>query len=436
LIGIITIIAFLLLVATGMPIFIVFFTVGLVASSAIMGIPAAIAMIGQTLYYGISTPTYVVLPLFILMGSFAVRGGFAKDAFNIIQLWLYKLPGSLGVVTCWANAVFGALCGSSLAAAAAFGKIALPEMRKLNYDKSFSLGCIASAGTFSSMIPPSGVLIILAIITNQSVGLLFVAGILPGLFTAAVYSISIMFRASRNPKLTPRIENFPKYSFKKKLKYSIKIWPTVIIIIVVLGGIYSGIFTPTEAAAAGVISVFLFGIWKGELKNFSAIRESLKESAKNSSMIFAIMVGALFFGRVLGMTRLPSNLTTFIIQMNVSPTIVTIFILVVLFFLGMFMNASAFFMFSFPIFFPVIVKLGINPLWFCIVSMKMAEIGAVTPPVGLNAFALQGVSGKDVSVEDVFSGVVPFILCDLVVIVILFIFPQIVTWLPSIYLGK
>jgi len=436
LIGTITIIAFLLLVATGMPIFIIFFAVGLVASSAMMGIHAAIAMIGQTLYYGISTPTYVVLPLFILMGSFAARGGFAKDAFTIIQLWLYKLPGSLGVVTCWANAVFGALCGSSLAAAAAFGKIALPEMRKLNYDKSFSLGCIASAGTFSSMIPPSGVLIILAIITNQSVGLLFIAGILPGLFTAAVYSISIMFRASRNPKLAPRSENFPKYSFKKKLKYTIGIWPIVIIIIVVLGGIYSGIFTPTEAAAAGVILVFLFGIWKGELKKFSAIRESLKDSAKNTSMIFAIMVGALFFGRVLGMTRLPSNLTTFILQRNVSPTTVSILILFVLFFLGMFMNASAFFMFSFPIFFPVIVKLGINPLWFCIVSMKMAEIGAVTPPVGLNAFALQGVSGKDVSIEDVFSGVTPFILCDLVVIVILFIFPQIVTWLPNIYLGK
>ncbi|MCF7936883.1 MAG: TRAP transporter large permease subunit [Synergistales bacterium] len=434
-IGVLTILAFLVLLMTGAHIFIIFFAVGLGATAVLMGFDTAVAMIGQTIYHGIATPTYTVLPLFILMGSFAARAGFAKDAYDTIQIWSRKVPGSLGVATCWASAVFGAVSGSSLASAAVFGKLALPEMRALKYDKAFSLGCIASAGTFASLIPPSGVLIVLAIITDQSVGLLFMAGIVPGLFTAAVYTASIIYRASTNPRIMPRAVNLPTYSFAEKLRYSVRIWPIIVLIFIVLGGIYSGVFTPTEAAAVGALLTLLIGVWKGELKQFSVIREALKDSAKTTSMIFAIMVGALYFGRVLGVTRLPSNLTQAIIQMDVSPMMVTILILIILFFLGMFMNASAFFMFSFPIFFPVIVKLGINPVWFCIVAMKMAEIGAVTPPVGLNAFALKGVAGKDVSVEDVFSGVLPFIIADLVVLVFLFIFPQIATWLPDLYMG-
>lgn len=433
-IGVITILAFLVLLATGTHIFIIFFAVGIGVTTFVMGFDAAISMMGQTLYHGIATSTYAVLPLFILMGSFAARAGFAKDAFDTTQVWLGRIPGSIGVATCWANAAFGAVSGSSLAASAVFGRVALPEMERLKYDKSFSLGCIASAGTFASMIPPSGVLIVLAIITDQSIGLLFMAGIIPGLFTAAVYSGSIIYRSAVNPKLAPRAKDLPRYSLMEKLKYSTRIWPIVMLIIVVLGGIYSGIFTPTEAAAAGTLLTFIIGIFRGSLGKFSEIRASLKESAKTSAMIFAIMVGALYYGRVLGITRLPSNLTTAIIEMNIGPMAVTSFILLILFFLGMFMNASAFFMFSFPIFFPVIIKLGIHPVWFCIVAMKMAEIGAVTPPVGLNAYSLKGVAGKNVSVEDVFKGVFPFIIADVIVLIFLFVFPQIVTWLPELYM--
>ncbi len=433
--GMLTVLAFLILIMTGSHIFIIFFAVGLATTTAIMGFDTAVAMIGQTIYHGVATPTYTVLPLFILMGSFAARAGFAKDAYDTISIWARKVPGSLGVATCWASAMFGAICGSSLAGAAVFGKIALPEMKALKYDKSFSLGCIASAGTFAAMIPPSSVMIILAILTDQSVGMLFMAGIVPGLFTAAVYTASIIYRAARNPKIMPRSTDVTEYTLAEKLRYSVRVWPILLLIFVVLGGIYSGFFTPTEAAAIGASLTLIIGIWKGDLKQFSVIREALQDAAKTTSMIFAIMVGALYFGRVLGVTRLPSNLTQAIIEMNIPPTAVTIAILIVFFFLGMFMNASAFFMFSFPIFFPVIVKLGVDPVWFCIVAMKMAEIGAVTPPVGLNAFALKGVAGKDVTVEDVFSGVLPFIYADLVVLVFLFLFPWLATWLPSLYMG-
>lgn len=434
--GVISVLAFLLLLAPGVHIFIAFFAVGLVIISLMVGIGPAIAMIGETLYHGIATSTYAVLPLFILMGSFAARAGFAKDAYDATQVWLGKVPGSVGVSTCLANAAFGAVSGSSLAAAAVFGRIALPEMQRLKYDKAFSLGCIASAGTFACMIPPSGVLIVIAIITDQSIGLLFMAGILPGLFTAMIYSLSIIYRSIKNPKLAPRVSDVPTYTLKEKLKYSVRIWPIALLVIVVLGGIYSGIFTPTEAAAAGVLITFIIGVFRGSLGKFSEIRDALKESAKTSSMVFAIMVGALYYGRVLGITRLPSTLTTYIIEMDIGPIMVTALILVVLFFLGMFMNASAFFMFSFPIFFPVIIRLGINPVWFCIVAMKMAEIGAVTPPVGLNAYSLKGVAGKDVSVEDVFSGVFPFIVADFIVIIFLYLFPQIVTFLPDLYMAR
>lgn len=435
-IGLISVLAFLLLLAPGVHIFIAFFAVGLIIISSLVGIEPAIAMIGETLYHGIATETYAVLPLFILMGSFAARAGFAKDAYDATQVWLGKVPGSVGVSTCLANAVFGAVSGSSLAAAAVFGRIALPEMERLNYDKSFALGCIASAGTFACMIPPSGVLIVIAIITDQSIGVLFMAGILPGIFTAIVYSISIVYRSIKNPKLAPRVSDIPEYTFKEKLKYTVKLWPIILLVIVVLGGIYSGMFTPTEAAAAGVFLTFIIGIFRGNLGKFSVIREALKESAKTSAMVFAIMLGALYYGRVLGITRLPALLTSYIIEMDIGAFMVTVLILLVLFFLGMFMNASAFFLFSFPIFFPVIIRIGVHPIWFCIVAMKMAEIGAVTPPVGLNAYSLKGVAGKNVSVEDVFSGVLPFIVADFIVIIFLYIFPQIVTFLPDLYMGR
>jgi len=433
--GLITIFAFLLLLATGAHIFILFFLVGFGVSVFMIGMDPAIAMIGQTIYHGIATSTYAVLPLFVLMGSFAARAGFAKDAFDAIQVWMGRVPGSIGVATCWANAAFGAVSGSSLAAAAVFGRVALPEMDRLKYDKTFSLGCIASAGTCASMIPPSGVLIVLAIITDQSIGVLFMAGVIPGLFTALVYSVSIILRSYWNPKLAPRAEESTHYTLIEKLKYTTKLWPIVLLVVVVLGGIYSGVFTPTEAAAVGTLATFLIGIFRGELGKLSMIKESLKESAKTTSMIFAIMIGALYYGRVLGVSRLPSNLTSFITAMNIGPIAVTIFILGVLFILGMFMNASAFFMFSFPIFFPIITKMGVNPVWFCIIAMKMAEIGAVTPPVGLNAFSLKGVAGKDVTIEDVFKGVWPFILCVLVVIVFLYFIPGIATWLPNLYMA-
>ncbi len=434
--GMITIFAFLVMIAGGAHIFIIFFAVGLGVTAMMMGIGPAFAMIGQTLYYGIATDTYATLPLFVLMGSFAARAGLGKDAFDSTQVWFGKIPGSIGVATCWANAAFGAVSGSSLAAAAVFGRVALPEMRRLKYDKSFALGCIASAGTFASMIPPSGVLIVLAILTDQSIGVLFMAGVVPGLVTAAMYSLSIIYRSWRNPKLAPRDENLVHYSLWEKLKFTARIWPIGILVIVVLGGIYSGVFTTTEAAAAGTLITFLIGFFRGPLKKVSVIRESLKESAKTSSMIFAIMVGALYYGRVLGISRLPSNVAGYIMQMNIGPTAVTVIMLVILFFLGMFMNASAFFMFSFPIFYPIILKMGINPVWFCILSMKMAEIGAVTPPVGLNAFSLKGVAGKDVSLEDIFRGIWPFIIPDVVVIVFLYIFPGIATWLPNLYMGR
>jgi C4-dicarboxylate transporter DctM subunit len=436
LIGSITILCFLILMAMGLHIFIVFFVAGFAVTAVVMGLDPAIAMIGQTLYHGMATHTYAVLPLFILMGSFAARAGFAKDAFDVAYVWMGRVPGSIGVATCWANAAFGAVSGSSLAAAAVFGRVAYPEMKRLNYDKSFALGCIASAGTFAAMIPPSGVLIILAIITDQSIGTLFMAGVVPGLVTAAVYSFSIIYRAKRNPTLAPSAVDAPRYTLWEKIRVTWKLWPIALLATVVLGGIYSGVFTAEEAAAAGTLLTFIIGIFRGSLGNVSELKESLKEGARTSAMIFAIMVGALYFGRVLGITRLPTDLASLIIAKKIGAIPVTIFILIILFFLGMFMNASAFFLFSFPIFYPVVVKLGVNPVWFCIICMKMAEIGAVTPPVGLNVYSLKGVVGKDATLEEIFKGIVPFIWADVAVIVLLYLFPAIATWLPNLYMSK
>ena len=433
--GIFSLLFFLVMIAAGAHIIVAFLLVGFAVTVSILGFNPAINLLGQTMYHAIATPNFTVLPLFILMGAFAERAGFAKEAYDAVGVVTKKLPGSIGIATCFASAFFGALSGSSLASAAIFGRLALPEMERHNYEKSFSLGCIASAGTFASMIPPSGMLILLAILTDQSVGVLFMAGIIPGLLTATVYAISIIIRVVRKPSLAPGMEFEKHYSFSEKFKLIFNIWPVLLLILVVLGGIYTGVFTPTEAAAAGSFLTLIIGMQKGYLRKLSEIRDALKSSAKTTSMIFAIMVGALYFGRVLALTRLPSNLGEYIIQLSVPGIVVIISIFAIYFLLGMFIPPAGFFAITIPIFFPLVLALDYNPIWFCIASMKLSEIAAVSPPVGLNAFTLKGIAGKGTSIEEVFTGVGPFILCDIIVLVMLMIFPSISLFLPDLYLG-
>jgi len=425
------IILLLILIAIGMPIAITFVLVGFWGVATVIGFSPTVSILGSTMYYSINTTSYAALPLFILMGAFAARAGFAKKAYECLNMFTIKLPGALAVATSFACGIFGAICGSSLATTAIFGKIALPEMERFGYDKKLSLGTIASAGTFASMIPPSTGLIVYAMFTDQSIAKLFLAGIIPGIFTAIVYSISIIIRVKLNPDLAPMIKEV-KYSAKEKFNAVKQTWSIVLLIAIVLGGIYSGLFTPTEAAAMGALAALVIGVIEGNFRNVSSVVQAVMESARTSSMVFLVVVGAMFFSRFVAIGQVTDNLMIYIQGLKVHRHVVMAGILVIWFLLGMIMTPTAIKALTLPVIFPLIVSLGYNPIWFGIVTQKLSEIAAVTPPVGLNVYTMKAVAGKETPIELVFAGIWPFVLCDVFVLILLMIFPILSVYLPNL----
>ncbi len=435
LIGIIGVIMLLLLMAIGVHISSSFFLAGSLSIIALLGMKPLLSLLGQTMYYSIASPGFAALPLFMLMGNLAAEGGFARKAYKCIYVLTSKLPGALGIATSYGCAFFGAVCGSSLATAAIFGKIALPEMQRYKYDKSFALGTIASSGTFAGMIPPSYGLIVYAIFTDTSIGRLFLAGIIPGIITATVYSLSIIFRVKLNPKLAPKVIG-ESYSIKDKIIAIKDTWSIILLIAIVFGGIYSGFFTPTEAAAAGAFATLIIGFFQGKLNSLDVIKKSIRESARSSSMIFMIIIGALFFSRFIAISQLADKLVSSIQYMNLPREVILGGVFVLWFFLGMILEGTGIKALVLPIVFPIIVSLGYDPIWFGIVTLKLGEIAAVTPPVGLNVYALKGVAGKGTTLNEIFKGIWPFVLCDVVVLILLVIFPNVALYLPNLVLGK
>ncbi len=435
-VGIYAIILLLVLLAFGLHIAVDFILVGLLATTTLIGLHAALPLLGQTMYYSIATPSFAALPLFVIMGAFASRGGFAIRVYDGIHEAAWGLPGSLGITTCYGCAAFGAVSGSSLATAAIFGRLVLPEMARHKYDKTFSLGTIAAAGTFAAMIPPSAMFIIYAIFTEQSVGRLFIAGIIPGLITATVYSLSIILRVKFNPKLAPPIQREDRVTLHHRLISLSQTWPVAVLATIVLGGIYTGVFTPTEAGAAGAFATLILGIFLGKLGKISIVKEALRESAQTTAMVFMIIVGALFFTRVLAITRIPMELSELILGWNLPRMVVLLIILMLWFMLGMIIIPSGICALTLPIVFPIVLNLGFDPIWFGVITLKLAEIAAVTPPVGLNVYTLKGVAGEDTSIEEVFRGIWPFVICDLLVLVLLIVFPQLTLFLPNLMMGK
>ena len=436
--GVFCIVVLLVLLALGMQIGLAFVLSGFVASVLILGLDSSVSLLGLSAYFSVATPTWAAIPLFILMGAFASRGGLARRAYEGVHALSRRVPGSLMVATCFSSGVFGAVSGSSIATAAIFGRMALPEMHRLRYDKVLSVGCIASAGTFASMIPPSMMMIIYALFTQQSIGRLFAAGILPGLLTAVAYAVLIVALVKRNPALAPDdVTPSPEDAPVRKRDAAMRMWPVAIIGVVVLGGIYSGWLTPTEAAAAGALVTLGLGWILGEYKRVSQVTEPMKESANITAMLFLINIGALFYSRVLAVTGLPGELVGMLQYWNLPPFAVLTGIMLVMFLLGMIMVPVGIYALTLPIVFPVLVNLGYDPIWFGVIALKLTEIGAITPPVGLNVFAIKGAIPKeiDVSTEQIYKGCIPFLLVDVAVLILLVAFPQIVLWLPDLLLG-
>ncbi|WP_461211276.1 TRAP transporter large permease [Desulfocurvus sp. DL9XJH121] len=421
--------ALLLLLFCGLHMGVDFILVGLIGLTVLINFNAAMSLLGETLYNAIASPTFCVLPLFILMGAFASRGGFAELAYSNVHKICARIPGALAIATSFGCAVFASICGSTIATATIFGRLAYPEMKRYKYDTSYSLGAIACSGSFACMIPPSGMFILFAIFTEQSVGKLFLAGIFPGILTAFVYAACMYLRAKMFPHLAPIHPDELKVKPRDRAKAFVMLWPIFLLASLVIGGIYTGIFTANEAGAVGALGALIFGLIYGKLRKVEPIRSSLRETARTTAMLFFIIIAAMYFSRFLTMTRIPTDLANFLASWDVHRHVVLACVLVVWFLLGMVVYQAAVFALTLPIIFPVLVSLGYDPIWICVIAMKLNEIAGITPPVGINAFALAGVT--DSRVEQVFSGVIPFIICDVIVIVILFLWPQIALFLPN-----
>jgi tripartite ATP-independent transporter DctM subunit len=424
----------LILLFVGVPLTIVFLLVGFVGTAIALTPSVAVSLLGETMYSSIASPTFTVLPLFVLMGSLAASSGFAEQAYKGIHRITARIPGSLAIATTYGSAAFAMICGSSLATASVFGRIAYPEMRRYHYNKRFSLGCIACSGSLAAMIPPSGMFILFSIFTGVPVGRLFIAGIIPGFLTASTFAIYILLRAKFRPEMAPILKEERDITVRERLSGFADLWQILLLGIVVVGGIYAGVFTATEAGAIGVLGTLVLGLANRPLRSLTVLRFALRDSAKITTTLFAIIIGALFFSRFLGITQIPFDITSFLAEWNVPRWLVLGVVLFIWFLMGMIIVPAAVFALTLPIIFPVMTNLGYDPVWFCVIAMKLSEMAGVTPPVGLNAFALAS-TAEDTRVGDVFLGVWPFVACEFVQLAVVMAVPEIALYLPNHMLG-
>jgi len=371
-----------------------------------------------------------VIPLFIIMGYYAFYAGMTDDIFFTARQWIGHLPGGLAIATVFGCAGFAACTGASTASAAIMGRVAIPEMQKYGYHPRLAAGVVAASGTLASLIPPSVILVVYGIITEQSIGALLVGGFIPGIVSAAIYAGMIYTRVKLFPELG-QIQ--PRASWKGRFVSLRRTWGVLLLIFLIIGGIYSGVFTPTEAGGAAAFSAFLMALFMRRL-TMERLKESLLETGRTTIMIFAIIVGVLIFVRFLALTGLPTRFAEFILALQVPRLLILILILCVYIFLGMFLDAIGMLMLTLPIVFPAVVALGYDPIWFGIIAVKMCEICLITPPVGLNCYIVRSVA-PNISLEEIFRGVIPFVAMDILTVGVFIVFPQIITFLPSKMMG-
>jgi C4-dicarboxylate transporter DctM subunit len=400
--------------------------VGVVGYSYIAGTGPALKLIGQTSMRTVTDYTFGVIPMFMLMGAFVSVSGVSRELFRAANAFIGHLRGGLGVATVLACGGFAAICGSSVATAATFSAVAYPEMRRFGYPQSFATGVIAAGGTLGAMLPPSTVLAVYAILTQQDIGKLFMAGIVPGLLAMSMYVITIMLIVYFRPDWLPAGE---RKSFRERMSGLKDVWAPLVLFLFVIGGLYGGFFTPTEAGGVGASGAFLLGVLRGKLDR-AGIREALLSATRTSAAVFTVLIGALLFGYFLTITQTPQKLTEFLTSLGVGRYGVLAMIMLMYLVLGCLMDAMAMIILTVPIIYPVILQLGFDPIWFGIIIVMTVELGLIHPPVGMNVFVIKSVV-KDVSFMTIFKGVIPFVITDILRLVILIAFPVIALWLPN-----
>jgi tripartite ATP-independent transporter DctM subunit len=423
-IGIFGVIALVVMVFAGVRVFYAAAIVGLVGLVSMIGWEAGAGMVGTIPHSKAVTYTLSVLPMFILIGFLAFHAGITEALFDAGRKWIGWVPGGLAVATVMAATGFAAVSGASTATAAVFARTAIPDMLKYGYDRRLAAGVVAAGGTLATLIPPSALLVIYAIIVEESVGALLVAGFLPGLVSALIYVILIIGMATFKPSLGKPIRGF---TWGQRMKSLPGTMPIVAVVIIIFSAMYYGWATPTEAGALGAFVVFMLALVKG--MKWHSLREALLETAKLTVMIFSIIWGVLVFVRFLGFAGLPEAFAEWVIHLPLPPIAIMIGILIFYAILGMFMDAIGMLLLTLPVVYPAVIGLGYDPIWFGIIVVKMAEVCLITPPIGLNCFVVNGVR-PDIPLSDVFRGIGPFFIADAVTIGVLLAFPEIVLWLP------
>ncbi|HZP79894.1 MAG TPA: TRAP transporter permease [Pseudolabrys sp.] len=400
--------------------------VGVTGFGVIVGVGPALKIVGLTSMRTVTDYTFGVIPMFLLMGAFVSNSGMSRELFRAANSFLGHLRGGLGIATIAACGGFAAISGSSVATAATFSTVAYPEMRRYGYPQSFATGVIAAGGTLGAMLPPSTVLAVYGIITEQDIGKLFIAGVLPGLLAASMYMVTVTIIGIARPKFLPSV---PRHSWKERLTSVRDVWATLLLFLFVIGGLYGGLFTPTEAGGMGAGGAFVIGVLRGRL-NRADIRRSLLQATRTAAAVFTVLIGALLFGYFLTITQTPQKVTEFLTGLGLGRYGILVLIMLMYLILGCLMDALAMVILTIPIIFPVIMHLGFDPIWFGVIIVMTVELGLIHPPVGMIVFVIKSVV-QDVDFATIFKGVLPFIITDLIRLAILISFPIIATWLPS-----
>ncbi|MFN3348411.1 TRAP transporter large permease [Pseudorhodoplanes sp.] len=408
------------------PIGIAMGTVGVLGFGYLADMGPALRILAQSPIRTATDLGFGVVPLFLLMGAFATASGMSRELYAVAHAFLGHFRGGLGTATIAASAGFAAISGSSVASAATFANVAYPEMRRYGYPATFATGVIAAGGTLGIMIPPSVVLAVYGIITEQDIGKLFIAGIVPGIIATSMYVLCVMFLAARNPEAFPLA---PKASWPERLASLRGVWAILLLFFFVIGGIYGGAFTPTEAAGMGAGGAFLISLLRGRLTLALTIK-CLVDTVRTSAAVFTILIGAMIFGYFLTITQTPQKVTDFITHLGLAPYVVLLLVMLMYLLLGCILDAMAMIILTIPIIFPAMMELGFDPIWFGVIIVMTVELGLITPPIGMNVYVINSVL-KDVNLSTIFYGVTPFIITDVIRLAILVSFPILSTFLPS-----
>ncbi|MFT6779471.1 MAG: C4-dicarboxylate transporter DctM subunit [Paraglaciecola sp.] len=430
LIGIIGVVVALGLLALRVPIAIALGGVSIVGIMSIINVQAGMGIISGVPFNFIGNWALTAVPMFLFMGYVCTTTGLTNGLFSAMRIFLSRLPGGLAVTGVAACALFASASGSSVATASAMSRIAVPEMLKYRYDPGLASGVIAASGTLGSLIPPSILMVLYGIYAEVSIGKLFLAGFLPGLLSAILYMAMIVIRCKINPKLAGKTNE--KYSPADKLKALSDVWPLPVLIFSVLGGIFVGLFSPTEAGAIGAIVALIIAALRAQL-SWPAFKKAVIYTLIGTSSIFAILIGTLFFTRLLALSRIPTELSEFVLSItggNVYLIIIGVGIIYVV--LGMFVESIGLMLLTLPIILPLVVGADMNLIWFGIIVIKLLEIGLVTPPIGLNVYVIKGALGSQVSLQQIFRGVTWFIVMDIVALFFIVIFPWLSLYLPTL----